>query len=432
MEYRRVEQLSSLRSLIFGRQEVIEPAAPVGNGERFPTSSLQQAGFAILFMFPAIAMLVVALRVYSRQKMKQFGWDDGLIVLAMSFSIAETIAGYYGMKTAFLGIHTAAIPLTADYGLGMQWNFIGQILYNPILAIVKTSVLLFMLRLGGHKREIRYAIQGLNFFNIALAISVFITVIFQCQPVNFFWERMRDPTLKGTCIDTGAFYIATSALTIFTDLAVLALPFWIFLGLKMPLKVRIALITVFLLGFVVTIVGILRMAWLIEISYHPAKDFNYDIRFCYSAVETNLAIITASGPALRPLLKSWFPNVFGTFSSGTSREPYGSRSKMGASRDAMKSHNNNNNNNTSKGNTMSSKSGGGMKSQFGTTSFAMKDLKRGSEIRSQSPSGSEEEIMTYNGIVRTTDVSVQYADGNTTADERSLEDRRDKQTRFDY
>lgn len=105
---------------------------------------------------------------------------------------------------------------------------------------------------------------------------------------------------------------------------------------------------------------------------------------------------------------------------------------MGASRDAMKSHNNNNNNNTNIGNTMSSKSGGGMKSQFGTTSFAMKDLKRGSEIRSQSPSGSEEEIMTYNGIVRTTDVSVQYADGNTTADERSLEDRRDKQTRFDY
>tara|TARA_R110002060_G_scaffold9940_4_gene14839 strand:- start:203 stop:679 length:477 start_codon:yes stop_codon:yes gene_type:complete len=152
------------------------------------------------------------------------------------------------MRTAFLGIHTAAIPLTADYGLGMQWNFIGQILYNPILAIVKTSVLLFMLRLGGHKREIRYTIHALNAFNIALAISVFITVIFQCRPVNFFWERMRDPTMKGTCVDTGIFYIVTSALTIFTDLAVLALPFWIFLGLKMPLKVRIALMGVFLLG----------------------------------------------------------------------------------------------------------------------------------------------------------------------------------------
>jgi len=54
--------------------------------------------------------------------------------------------------------------------------------------------------------------------------------------------------MKGTCVDTGIFYIATSALTIFTDLAVLALPFWIFLGLKMPLKVRIALMGVFLLG----------------------------------------------------------------------------------------------------------------------------------------------------------------------------------------
>ncbi|PVH78373.1 hypothetical protein DL98DRAFT_397420, partial [Cadophora sp. DSE1049] len=384
------------------------PTVPVGNGERFPTSSLQQAGFAILFLFPTLALIVVCLRIYSRQKMKQFGWDDGLIVVAMVFSIAETIAGYFGMRTAFLGIHTADIPLTADFGLGMQWNFIGQILYNPILAIVKTSVLLFMLRLGGHKREIRYTIHALNAFNIALAISVFITVIFQCRPVNFFWERMRDPTMKGTCVDTGIFYIATSALTIFTDLAVLALPFWIFLGLKMPLKVRIALMAVFLLGFVVTIVGILRMAWLIEISYYPAKDFNYDIRFTYSAVETNLAIITASGPALRPLLKAWFPNVFGSLTSGASRGPYGSKSKMGASRDAMKSHIN-----TSKGNTLTSKNGS--KSPFGNSSFAMKDLKRGtSEIRSQSPSGSEEEIMTYNGIVRTTEVNVHYGEEKST------------------
>ncbi|KAH7317726.1 CFEM domain-containing protein [Rhexocercosporidium sp. MPI-PUGE-AT-0058] len=427
MEYSRIEHLESLRSSIFSRQAAIDPAAPVGNGERFPTSSFQQAGFAILFLFPVIAIIVVALRVYIRRKMKQFGWDDGLIVLAMVLSIAATVAGYYCLKTAFLGIRVADIPPTADPGLGLLWIFIAEILYNPILAIVKTSILLFLLRLGGHMTGIRYAIHSLNVINISLAIAVFITVIFQCRPINFYWDRMRDPTMKGTCIDTALFYVTTAGLTILTDLAALALPFWIFLGLKLSLKARVALMSLFLLGFVVTIAGILRMTTLIEINYHPAKDYTYDIRFCYSAVETNLAIITASGPALRPLLKSWFPSVFGTLhSDGTSQGAYSSKSRTGASRDATKMSGN-----ASRVNTISSKSG--MKSQFGTTSFVMKDLKRGTTgIRGQSPSGSEEEIMTYNGIVRTREVDVKYGEDSNTADERSLEDRRGNQTRFDY
>ena len=137
----------------------------------------------------------------------------------------------------------------------MIWNFIGQILYNPILAIVKSSVLLFMLRLGGHRRSVRLAIHGLNIFNIALAIGIFITVIFQCQPVSFFWQRLTDPTAEGTCIDTAAFYVTTASLTILTDLMVLSFPFWIFLGLKLALKVRIALIGVFTLGAVYVLVS---------------------------------------------------------------------------------------------------------------------------------------------------------------------------------
>ncbi|RYP52210.1 hypothetical protein DL769_010716 [Monosporascus sp. CRB-8-3] len=33
--------------------------------------------------------------------------------------------------------------------------------------------------------------------------------------------------------------------------------------------------------------------------------------FATSAIETNLAIITASAPTLRPLLRAWFPRLFG-------------------------------------------------------------------------------------------------------------------------
>jgi len=150
----------------------------------------------------------------------------------------------------------------------------------------------------------------------------------------------------------------------------------------------------------------------------------YDIRFVYSAVETNLAIATACGPALRPLLRSWFPRFFSSLDSGYgSNAPYGSKYGVSASTDGKKLR-------TGTGTNVSK----GGKSAYGTSSFVMNDMKRGTtEIRDVSPSGSEEQIMTYNGIVRTTEVDVQYGETKSNTDRSVEEGRRPQQsTRFDY
>jgi hypothetical protein len=163
-------------------------------------------------------------------------------------SIGETAATYMFMKTNFIGIHIKDVPLPGTYPErpGEIWNFAVQVLYNPILALVKTSVLVFLLRLGGQKPGVRYAIHALNFFNIALMVAIFLTVIFQCTPIAYNWDK----TIEGArCIKPGNFYLVTAALTIFTDVLVLALPIWIFADLKMQLKMKIAVICIFLLGF---------------------------------------------------------------------------------------------------------------------------------------------------------------------------------------
>ncbi|KAI0135654.1 hypothetical protein F4814DRAFT_444468 [Daldinia grandis] len=363
----------------------------------YPYSPLQHGGLFILFFFPAIAVIVVGLRVYGRVRSRQFGWDDGLACVAMMFSIAETGCSYMAMRTAFLGVHIYDIPMTADVSLGMYWNYVIQILYNPILALVKCSVLTFLLRIGGQRRQIRYSIHALNIFTLGLMIAIFVTAIFQCSPISYFWERITNPTIPGKCIDTGIFYVTTAALTIFTDVLVLALPFWIFMGLKMAPKIKFAIMVVFLLGAVVTVVSILRMLWIIETSLYPMKyDYSYDIRFTYSAVETNLAIITASGPALRPLFMVWFPRFFSSL-RGTSNQNYRYRDGPYAVNDTGNANKSSGNGNSSKGDHL-----------YGTSSFALRDMKRRTEIRSHSPTTSEEEIMTYNGIVRTTEVDIQF------------------------
>lgn len=63
----------------------------------------------------------------------------------------------------------------------------------------------------------------------------------------------------------------------------------------------------------VTAASIARLVILIVglYGFAPNPDPTYNIGFVTSAIETNLALITASAPALMPLLKSWFPSVFG-------------------------------------------------------------------------------------------------------------------------
>ncbi|KAK6219767.1 CFEM domain-containing protein [Colletotrichum tabaci] len=377
------------------------PLPPISNDYPYPYSHLQHIGFFVLFFFPAIALIVVALRVYSRVSTKQFGWDDGLICFAMAESVAETAASYMGMRYAFLGVHVYDIPMEADSRLGSLWNYIIQLLYNPILALVKTSVLMFLLRLSGQKRSIRYTIIGLNVFNIALMIAIFTTVVFQCQPISYFWEKAgRNPPTEGKCIDMGAFYVSTASLTIFTDVLALALPFWIFLGLKMQIRVKIALLAVFALGAVVTAISVLRLAWLIEVSYHiNEQDPTYDIRFTYSAVETNLAIIAASAPALRGLFLRWFPKFFASLKS-SSNPRYG----YGQSGDPTRKSRTTATATATRGRAASHHH------HHHADTFQLKSMKGRSEIRSHSPTTSEEEIMTYDGIMRTTEVNVVYDD----------------------
>lgn len=154
----------------------------------------------------------------------------------------------------FQGVPESEIPKNITTTYGLLWIWISQVLYNPILALVKSSVLIFLLRLGaGLRPNVRLAIQAVNVFNILQAIGTFAATVFQCTPVSYYWlasdsREQPGPGMRGSCIHQGDFYVITAGLTVFTDVLVLALPIWIFGGLKMKLKMRLALIAVFCLS----------------------------------------------------------------------------------------------------------------------------------------------------------------------------------------
>ncbi|WZH50305.1 hypothetical protein QYS62_011549 [Fusarium acuminatum] len=347
-----------------------------------PTTATQQTGIAIIFLMTALAFVTWGARMYSRSSKTQIGIDDWFVTAAMLLSIGLHVPYYYFFRYEYIGFHTKDLPKSYDIEPVLFYNWIMQVLYNPILALVKSSILFFLLRLGGHNRSIRWTIYALNAFNIALMIAIFLTVVFQTIPINAFWDLSIKPERQ---IDGPLFYISSAIITIVTDVLVLLIPFWIFLGLKMRIAAKLGLIVVFLMGGVVTIVAILRVVELHKKFYVKGYDSRHSLGDTLSSIEVNLAIIACCGPALRPLFRRMFPRLF----SGKST------------------------NDTRNYNTPSHYANG----TAGGMSFQLKDIHRSrtqTEIRGYSPNGSEEEIMTYNGILRTTAVAIKYDDAHST------------------
>jgi hypothetical protein len=121
-----------------------------------------------------------------------------------------------------------------------------EILYNPILALVRASVLVFLYRLFGQNNKFRRIIVGLSIVNILQMVAVFIAVLLQCIPISLNWDLS---IRNGRCVDRRVLFTFSSAFNIVTDLLVLGLPMWIFSELKITRRAKFGLLFVFLLGF---------------------------------------------------------------------------------------------------------------------------------------------------------------------------------------
>ncbi|KAI1344275.1 hypothetical protein F5Y15DRAFT_107606 [Xylariaceae sp. FL0016] len=368
---------------------------------KIPTPPLQAVGLFINFFLPALALVAVSLRAWTRIMLRQLGPDDYLLFLAMLCSMLMCGPFYMYIKLNYFGWHAKDVP-EFDPAPGLWWFYLAQLFYNPVLALVKASILFFLLRLGGHKQNVRWIIYGLNTFNALQAVAIFLVALLQCLPIHANWDLAA--RASASCVDN-SFHITISSITIVTDLLVLAIPFWIFLGLNMPMAARVAVIGAFLTGLTVTIIGVIRLVNIYKLFYvqsDPNADPYYSIGITLNVLEINLAIISAAIPTLRPLFRRWLPSLFGGSSDkyGSTAPKYGSNVYgRGTTRSGV--HHQDNTNHLANNGAIA------LKSMHSRPSKAQH-----TEIRSVSPTDSEEEIMTYNGIMRTTDVRVQY-DGDS-------------------
>ncbi|KAK1979595.1 integral membrane protein [Colletotrichum cereale] len=266
-----------------------------------PTSWLQNLGVAIEVFCPALALVVVALRLYIRFDTKNLGSDDACICAALALTICLAVGSIICIKELYIGIHYWEIPQSANPRKGMLWVFVVGTVYNPILALTKQSVLIFLFRLSGVNDVVRNVVWVTAIFNISLSIATLIGIIFQCTPIEAFWK----PSVLGKCVNGFALAIAAGTLTILSDIITVGLPFYIFLRLKMNRKKKIGLMGVFTLGIIVTPVSVIRLYFIASSFIDVTPDKSFSLGFCVSQIECSLAITTASAPTLWPLVRRW-------------------------------------------------------------------------------------------------------------------------------
>ena len=195
----------------------------------------------------------------------------------------------------------------------------------------------------------------------------------------------------------------------------------------------------------VLIMSIARLVSLVKLFYviEPNEDPYYDIGITLNIIEANLAIVSACCPALRPLFRRLFGSgSYTNGASGSNKNGFKSGDNTvitiggshlpgtgGHSGTGSKTHKSNHG-----GSRPDTSRSDGTTTHYGPESIHLKAMRHKAghtEIRSASPSGSEEQIMTYNGIVRTQDFKLHY-DGQSghSASIHDLEDGRGTKERY--
>ncbi|KAF3941829.1 hypothetical protein ABW19_dt0209601 [Dactylella cylindrospora] len=249
----------------------------------------------VLFFLTAVVVLG---RIYTRRWLiRSFGWDDWFIIPACIFCLALTISTCLA-TTAGYGIHIYEIPHHLRT-VSLEYAWANMLLYCICVTLTKVSILCFYFRLvqNGPFRILTWVTLVAV---IGLGIAYALMVIFYCVPVQAYWNPLAHPDAK--CLSDGAALISNAAVNIFLDCWLWIMPVPIVWSVHLPLRQRIGLVAVFALGFFVCLAGAMRMYYVVQTAYSYDPTWDGFSAWIWSAAESDVGIICASLPALKPLV----------------------------------------------------------------------------------------------------------------------------------
>ncbi|KAH7320276.1 hypothetical protein B0I35DRAFT_233374 [Stachybotrys elegans] len=193
-----------------------------------------------------VATLAVLLRFWSRRIASSLyiWWDDWAIIATLLFSNAFLSVNIY-WTTIGLGQHTWMTPLEL-VPRNTVTNCVALVLYSSTIWMIKTSALTFYARIFRLSKTFVKVLWAVGGICTAWWIVTCIVPWTFCDPI----EMNVNPLIPGVCRDSMGWYIGSAFTNAFLDLVILVLPVPATWRLKMSARKRVAVLGVFLLGYV--------------------------------------------------------------------------------------------------------------------------------------------------------------------------------------
>ncbi|PQE29167.1 CFEM domain-containing protein [Rutstroemia sp. NJR-2017a BBW] len=306
-------------------------------------------------VFVIATWVAFILRILSRYLSEtKFWWDDLTIALVMVsiFSGLGVVSILTILRLLEFRVQSSMLSaawclykdVVAHNGLGKDiWTltfknisdvihvfFAAELLYFAQMSLIKISILFFYLRLFP-ETLIRRFIHGTIIFNAMTFIVFDLLGLFQCRPINFYWERW-DGEHKGVCLNINALAFTNAGISIVVDFWMLLLPLTQLFSLKLHWKRKIGVALMLSVG-----IRNYRQYPALEITCpileYPKSNIlmlvpgDYVSVGYWSTIEICVGIICSCMPALRLLLVYVFPSIRPSQSDSKSASKSGSNSR---------------------------------------------------------------------------------------------------------
>ncbi|PYH94299.1 hypothetical protein BO71DRAFT_430136 [Aspergillus ellipticus CBS 707.79] len=243
----------------------------------------------------ALSALVVLVRAYARGCLiRSFGWDDGLICVAMLMNIVVMALSLQVLRYG-AGLHIWAID-PAQAPMLYKWLVAAQLVYMIALWMCRISGLAFYWRLNPMPQFQVYLRVSFAFVTAVLVAQVLIIAL-QCIPLAALWGGA-----DGTCMGSKTVFISTAAMTIICDSIILLLPLKIVFSIHANPARKVALSVVLCFGVFAVMTSVCRIVAMIPAIKQADATWYFSVVMVWSDTEVSTAIIALSLPALKGLV----------------------------------------------------------------------------------------------------------------------------------
>lgn len=183
------------------------------------------------------------------------------------------VAGHLGFGRDIWGIPPDNITAS------LKWLYVAYFMYMVSEALCQLSILAFYLRIMTD-RKLRQTVWILIGVIACFGVANTFSMIFQCWPISFFWDGWKRE-MSGSCgVNINLYSFVRGGIEIFLDLAILSLPLPMLAKLKMSRKKKLEIMSMFSVGFIITVVSCLRLWSLVRFSKTQNATCTYPFDHC--------------------------------------------------------------------------------------------------------------------------------------------------------